>query len=371
MSWFPFCRILVARRIITMLSFSPLFLLTLLTCQAQKILRVGVAGLTHDHVHNILHQFKQGEVIIAGIAESDSQLVARYKKTYQLPDSLFFESLDALLEHTHPDAVLAYNAISEHRGIVEICAPKGVSVMVEKPLATTVKDANRIAALAERYHIRVLTNYETTWYNTNQQIYEMVNIRHAIGDVRKMIVHDGHEGPKEIGCSPDFLNWLTDPVKNGGGALRDFGCYGANLMTWLMKTRAPVAVTAVTHHIKPALYPNVEDDATVLLEYPDATGIIEASWNWPFGIKDWEVFGVTGYLHALNDRVLQERIKNSYDSVAVLPAVYHDNLSYLADVLSGKTDPGNDLSSLPNNLIVVRILEAATQSANEGKRIVL
>jgi predicted dehydrogenase len=337
----------------------------------QKVLRVGVAGLTHDHVHNIMHQFKNGQVIIAGIAESDPQLIARYKKTYQLPDSLFYNTLSDLIDHTHPDAVLAYNAISEHLGVVETCAPKGISVMVEKPLATTVRDADRIAALARQYHIQVLTNYETTWYNTNQQIFEMVLQQHAIGDVRKMIVHDGHQGPKEIGCSPDFLNWLTDPVKNGGGAIRDFGCYGANLMTWLMHGQAPIAVTAVTHQIKPDLYPKVDDDATILLEYPAATGIIEASWNWPFGIKDWEVFGVTGYLHALNDKVLEERTKQSYDTIPVHPAVYRDNISYLADVLSGKTNPADDLSSLSNNLIVVRILEAASRSARDGKRITL
>jgi predicted dehydrogenase len=341
-----------------------------LSSSGQKILRVGVAGLTHDHVHNIMHQFKRGEVIIAGIAESDAQLIARYKKSYQLPDSLFYPALPDLIQHTHPDAVLAYNAIADHLGVVETCAPKGIPVMVEKPLATTVKDADRIAALAKQYHIQVLTNYETTWYDTNQQIYEMVN-NNAIGTTRKMIVHDGHQGPKEIGCSPDFLNWLTDPVKNGGGALRDFGCYGANLITWLMHGQAPIAVTAVTHHIKPAIYPKVEDDATILLEYADATGIIEASWNWPFSIKDWEVFGTTGYLHALNDKSLQERTKRSYDSVTVHPAAYRDNIPYLSDVLSGKTDPGNDLSSLPNNLIVVRILEAATRSAKEGRRIPL
>ncbi len=340
------------------------------TTFGQKILRVGVAGLTHDHVHNIMHQFKNGEVIIAGIAESDPQLIARYKKSYQLPDSLFYKDLPSLIDHTHPDAVLAYNAISEHLGVVEICAPRKIPVMVEKPLATTVKDADRIAELAGQYHIPVLTNYETTWYNTNQQIFEMVNAQ-AIGAPRKMIAHDGHQGPKEIGCSPDFLNWLTDPVKNGGGALRDFGCYGANLMTWLMHGKAPISVTAITHHIKPSIYPKVEDDATILLEYPDATGIIEASWNWPFGIKDWEVFGATGYLHALNDKDLVLRTNKTYDSVAVHPAAYRDNIAYLADVLSGKTDPGNDLSSLPNNLIVVRILEAATRSEKEGRRIPL
>jgi predicted dehydrogenase len=243
--------------------------------------------------------------------------------------------------------------------------------MVEKPLATTVKDADRIAALAKQYHIHVLTNYETTWYNTNQQVNDMVNGQHAIGDIRKMIVHDGHQGPKEIGCSKDFLNWLTDPVMNGGGAIRDFGCYGANLMVWLMHGKAPISVSAITHHIKPSVYPKVDDDATILLEYPDATGIIEASWNWPYGIKDLEVFGATGYLHALDGNNLQQRMNKGYDSVTVKPAAYRDNIPYLSDVLSGRLDPGNDLSSLPNNLIVVRILAAASQSAKEGRRITL
>ncbi|HLI92060.1 MAG TPA: Gfo/Idh/MocA family oxidoreductase [Puia sp.] len=337
----------------------------------QKVLRVGVAGLTHDHVHNIMHQFRSGEVIIAGIAETDPALIARYKKQYQLPDSLFYSSLAALIDHAHPDAVLAYNAISEHLGVVEACAPKGISVMVEKPLATTVGDADRIAALAKQYHIHVLTNYETTWYNSNQQIYEMVNGQHAIGQTRKMIAHDGHQGPREIGCSEDFLKWLTDPVGNGGGASRDFGCYGANLMTWLMHGQPPVAVMATLRHYRPEVYPKVDDDATIVLEYPGATGIIEASWNWPFGIKDWEVFGSTGYLHALNDKTLEERTGSSYDTIPVHPAAYRDNISYLADVLSGKTNPGNDLSSLANNLVVVRILDAATRSAREGKRVTL
>jgi predicted dehydrogenase len=348
-----------------------IFVLSAFSSPAQKVLKVGVAGLTHDHVHNIMNQFKRGEVVIAGIAEADQQLVQRYKQSYHLPDSLFYPSLAALLEHIHPDAVLAYNAISEHRGVVELCAPKGISVMVEKPLATTVKDADRIAALAGQYHIHVLTNYETTWYNTNQQVNELVNDQHAIGDLRKMVVHDGHQGPKEIGCSKDFLGWLTDSVKNGGGAIRDFGCYGANLMVWLMHGKAPISVSAMTHHIKPSVYPNVDDDATILLEYPDATGIIEASWNWPYSIKDLEVFGVTGYLHALDGNNLQQRMKKTYDSVTVKPAIYRDNLPYLSDVLSGKLDPGNDLSSLPNNLIVVRILEAASRSAKEGKKITL
>jgi predicted dehydrogenase len=337
---------------------------------AQQLLRVGVAGLSHDHVGNIFNQFNRGEVIIVGIVEADAQLAKKYKDRFNLPDSLFYPKLKDLLKHGKPDAVLAYNAIADHIDVVEACAPKHVSVMVEKPLATTVRDAERIAALAKRYNIQVLTNYETTWYPTNQQVYQMVNA-HAIGDIQKMVVHDGHQGPVEIGCSPDFLHWLTDPEKNGGGAVMDFGCYGANLMTWLMDGKAPMAVTAITRQVKPKIYPKVDDDATILVDYGTSVGIIEASWNWPFGIKDLEVFGKTGYLHALNGSVLQQRDTAIYYNVPVKPYIYKDNIPYLAAVLRGDIQPQHDLSSLDNNLIVVRILEAARESARTGRKVQL
>lgn len=335
-----------------------------------QLLKVGVAGLNHDHAYGLMSQYKNGEVSIIGIAEPDAQLAQRYKERYQLPDSIFYKTVPEMLAHIKPDAVLAYNAIADHLAVVEACAPKGISVMVEKPLATTVKQAERIEVLARQYHIKVLTNYETTWYDTNQQIYEMVK-GNAVGNIRKMVVHMGHQGPKEIGCSKDFLAWLTDPVKNGGGAVIDFGCYGANLMTWLMNGKAPIAVSAVTKQIKPAIYPRVDDDATIVLEYPGATGIVEASWNWPYGIKDMEVFGEKSYLHALNGSKLQKRDTTTYYDVPVKTAAYKSNLVYLADVLSGKIQPDNDLSSLENNVIVVRILEAAKQSAKEGKKVTL
>jgi predicted dehydrogenase len=345
-------------------------LLIVSVLQAQP-LKVGVAGLSHDHVNGLLNQHKSGEVIIIGIAESDQQLVKRYQQKWNLPDSIFYTSVDQMLQHIHPAAVLAYNAIADHLSVVEACAPKRISVMVEKPLATTVQQAERMVALAKEYHIQLLTNYETTWYSSNQQVFEMIHEQNVVGDIRKMVVHDGHQGPQEIGCSKDFLAWLTDPVKNGGGALTDFGCYGADLMTWLMNGKAPVSVTAVTHQIKPNIYPNVDDDATILLEYPDATGIIEASWNWPFGIKDLEVFGEKAYLHALNSNTVERRDSVTYYKVDVKPARFKDNLTYLSAVLKGEIHSQNDPSSLENNVIVVRILEAARESAKQGKKIVL
>jgi predicted dehydrogenase len=245
--------------------------------------------------------------------------------------------------------------------------------MMEKPLAVSLADARAIAVAARNGGIQVIVNYETTWYPGNQNAYAIVHDQHAIGDVRKIVVHDGHRGPKEIGCSPAFLEWLTDPVLNGGGALTDFGCYGADLITWLMDGQPPTAVLAVTQHIKPEVYPKVEDEATILLTYPQAQGIIQASWNWPFDRKDMEVYGRTGYVLVPQRDLLRLQKAGAEESeLKLLPppvsGPFTDEVAYLAAVVRGEIKP-EGLSSLKVNLIVTEILDAARQSARTGKRI--
>ncbi|MGI4751673.1 MAG: Gfo/Idh/MocA family protein [Janthinobacterium lividum] len=340
---------------------------------AQPLIRVVVAGLNHTHVHGILSQYNKGSVDIVGIAEPDKQLWQKFGKLYHLPESLFSTDLKKLLLEKKPDAVLGYNAVGKHLEVVEISAPLGIPVMVEKPLAATLAQAKQIESLALKYHIKVLTNYETTWYPSNKDVYDMIG-QDSIGQIKKMVVHDGHQGPIEIGCPPEFLSWLTDPLLNGAGALNDFGCYGADLMTWLMKGRKPVAVTAITRHYKPALYPKVDDDATVMVEYPGATGLIEASWNWPFAIKDMEVFGERGYLHALNNEDIVSRMRENIKGskkAAPLAADEASPIAYLTAVLRNRLPGTDDLSSLKYNMIVMEILDAAKRSAATGKRIVL
>ena len=349
-----------------------LFIITI-GAYAQKPIRVCVAGLNHDHAHGICRRYNDGTVDIVGIAEPNKELWAKYGKLYHIPDSLFFTDLKQMLLLKKPDAVLGYNAVANHVDIVEICAPMHIPVMVEKPLAATLAQAKRIEALASQYHIKVLINYETTWYASNQANYNTV-AADSIGPIRKMVAHDGHQGPKEIGCSKEFLAWLTDPLLNGAGPLNDFGCYGADLMTWFMHGQKPIAVTAVARHYKPEVYPKVEDDATIIVEYPGATGQIEGSWNWPFGIKDMEIFGEKGYLHALDgDHIvsrMRENIKGA-KTAAPLPAPINDNIIYLTAVLRNKITGTDDQSSLNYNMIVMEILDAAKRSIKEGKRIVL
>ena len=257
-------------------------------------LRVALAGLVHDHALGFLGQFQhRADLQIVGIAEADRSLAAQYVKRFDLDPSLFHDELEAMIGKVHPQAVLAYTNTRDHRRVVEICAQHGVPVMMEKPLAIGLEDARAIEKAARAGGIPVLVNYETTWYRSNGAAYDLAH-QGTLGEVRKVVVHDGHSGPKEIGVSPTFFAWLTDPKRNGGGALFDFGCYGADLMTWLMDGRRPDAVTAITQQLKPAIYPLVDDEATIILTYPKAQAILQASWNWPFGRKDMEVYGESG-----------------------------------------------------------------------------
>ena len=359
------------------LLFLGLFLSLRFVFAQEKPVRMGIAGMTHDHVNQILNNPKRADVEIIGFAEPNKELALRLLKKHNLPENLWYASLDEMLEKAKPEAVCDFRSIIEHLETVQKCAVKGVHVMVEKPLAVNFSHATQMAALAKKHNIQLLTNYETTWYASNHQAYEMIHTENAIGDIRKVVIHDGHRGPKEIGVSKEFLSWLTDPVKNGGGAIIDFGCYGADIMAWLMKGERPTSVTAITQTIKPETYPNVDDEATIVVTYPKAQGIFQGSWNWPFDRKDIEVYGKTGYIFA--DKTAQMIVRKGdrnalpEEKIAAKPleTPRNDAFTYFAAVARGKVKSENDLGSLRINMIAMEILDAAVKSSKTGKTVVL
>ena len=358
-----------------------LLMFTMRTAQAQTPdaapLRVAIAGATHAHIAFILGRKNKTDVTIVGIFEPNRALSARLAKRYQLDTALFYTNLIKMLDAVKPEAAVAFGSIYEHMAVVEACAPRGIHVMVEKPLATNVAHALKMQQLAQRYKIQLLTDYETSWYPTTAKTYQLVNDSNYVGNIKKVVIHDGHQGPKEINVNQEFFDWLTDPVQNGGGALIDFGCYGANLMTYLTKGEMPLSVTAVTQHFKPAVYPKVDDDATIVVSYPGSVCVIQASWNWPFSRKDMEVYGQTGYAITIDNTRM--RIRNTaakqeqaLEVTAKDISVYTDPFTYFHDVIRKKVEvPPYGLYSLENNLMVVRILEAARESARTGKAVVI
>ena len=341
----------------------------------QPPVRFALVGLVHDHAFGFLPRLKdQHDLQLVGIVETNQALITRYAKRFHLPPEIFFPSLDELFATTNAQAVATFTSTFDHERVVEACAAHGVDVMMEKPLATNMKQARAIQAAAAKGGIQVFVNYETSWYPGNTEAYRLVHEEHQIGPIRRMVFHHGHPGPKEIGCSTNFLGWLTDPVLNGGGAINDFGCYGADLATWFLDGAKPISVTAVALHIKPEVYPKVEDDATIVLAYPQAEVVLQPSWNWPFNRKDMEIYGQTGQvLVPVADQVLLQT-ENATEPKEIKPPALTgpnvDPVAYLAAVVRKQIKP-EGLASLDVNVTVVEILEAAQKSARTGKTIKL
>ncbi len=334
--------------------------------------KVAVIGLTHTHVHWILGREKNSDIEIVAIVESNRELAERYSKQHGFSMDIVFNTMEEMMTKTNPEVATAFGSIYDHLKVVEFCAPRGIHVMVEKPLAVSLEHAEKMKAMADKYHILLLTNYETSWYSSNKKAWEYIIDQKKAGEIRKIVFHTGHQGPFEIGCNPEFTEWLTDPVLNGGGALTDFGCYGADIATWLMKGQKPVSVFCTTQQIKPDIYPRVDDDCTILLTYPKVQVIIQASWNWPFNIKDMEIYGQTGYLVCDDRNHITYRWANTDEAAKETltdnQPPYNDPFVYLAAVVRKQIKPAAfDPSSIETNMVVMEILEAAKKSAKSGK----
>ena len=243
--------------------------------------------------------------------------------------------------------------------------------VMEKPLAVSAEDAHAIAKVSAEAKMPVIVNYFANWEPSRHAAYDAAHSG-EIGEVRKVVAHDGHKGPKEIGVGPEFLSWLTDPKLNGGGALYDFGCYGADFMTWVMNGERPLTVTAVTLQIKPDVYPKVDDEATIVLTYPKADAILQASWNWPFGRSDVEVYGKTGTVFTRGRDEIELRLAGDKEpkKVAAKPLVEprNDPITYMRAVVFEGMKPEGP-GSLEMNLVVAEILDAARESAKTGKTV--
>jgi len=332
-------------------------------------LRIGVVGLVHGHVEGLLSQAaKRDDLKIVGIFEPDKALFDRMAAKYKLDVTLHHASLDKMLDVAKPEAVSVMTAIKDHLMAVEACAPRGVHLLIEKPLAFSNRDARRMAELAARHGVLVLTNYETSWYASVREARRLVESG-KMSPIRRMVFRHGHKGPREIGCSPEFLAWLTDPEQNGGGAIVDFGCYGAILSTWLMDGQRPTHITASTTTLKPTVYPRVDDDATIVLTYPGATAVIQASWAWTHDNKELDLHTERGSIHAAKWSELSVRTENAPAKTVKPPAMptdFENEWTYLRKVVRGEC-PVDPLSSLELNLIAVEILDAARESVHAGR----
>jgi len=243
---------------------------------------------------------------------------------------------------------------------------------VEKPMATNGADAREMERLTKQAGIKLMVNYWNAWVAPTYKLVHRVKDG-QLGPVQRIIVQYGHKGPKEIGVSTYFADWLYDPVKNVGGGLIVFGCYGAEWALWL-KGR-PKGVMATAQKLKVEQHNKVDDDATIVLDYPDATVLIEASWDWPYDMGRVQVFGPKGSLLATrnelfyrsaDDRGTKTGLEGERVSLSAPPREMSNPIAYFVDCIR-HDKPIEDPLTTSLNVQVMEILDAARESVRTGK----
>jgi predicted dehydrogenase len=338
--------------------------------------KLAIVGLDHDHVWGLLRDFpKEPEAELVAIADPHPELVERAKA--RVPASVkFYSDYIKMLDEEKPDGVIVTTENDKHLEILRECAKRHINYSTEKPLATNAAAAREMAKLAKDAGIKLMVNYWNAWVAPTHEIFHRVKAG-DIGPLQKMIVEYGHQGPKEIGVSKYFGEWLYDPMKNGGGAIVDFGCYGAEWALWL-KGR-PSRVYAYTLKLKTEQHNAVDDDAVILLEYPDATAVLLPSWDWPYSKGQVEVFGPKGSMLATNDQLLFRPANSSLEAEGLdgrpveLQPVEHETsnpISYFVYCIRNDKPIEPPLSP-ELNVQVVEILDAAKESIRTGRAVAL
>ncbi|HUQ90894.1 MAG TPA: Gfo/Idh/MocA family oxidoreductase [Bryobacteraceae bacterium] len=337
-------------------------------CPAQET--IAIIGLRHSHVWGHFGKMLEGQPAkLVGISETIPALIAEAKKR-GAADSLFYTDTNKMLDQAKPTMVWAFVENNRHLEIVQACAPRKIHVIFEKPLASTLAEAQNIRRLSLQHGIYIMTNYQMAWWSANYTAKKTAVEQH-IGRVWRLRGIVGHGGPGSgSGLNKTFFDWLTDPEKNGGGALMDFGCYNALWSLWYLGK--PETVYAHTNQLRPGEFPKVEDNATMILSYKNGVGLFEGSWDLPRSFQELEVFGLKGSVFMRNGKVELRQGRGDAADVPLdaLPPERSEPLAYMAHCIRTKRPPDGMLA-IDINVDVVEIIEAARRSVKDGKAVKL
>jgi predicted dehydrogenase len=332
--------------------------------------KIAVIGLVHGHAWGHLPRMAKSDIVkLVGIAEPNPDLIEQAKKV--APGVPTFDDYNKMLDEVKPDIVWSFVENNRHLEIAKACASRKINVMYEKPLASTHREAVEIQQLAKKNNIKVLTNYQMAWWPANYTAKAQADSG-ALGKVWRLHGIVGHGGPGSEGVTNKaFFTWLTDPVQNGAGSLMDFGCYNALWSLWYLGR--PTKVYAQVNHLRPERFPKVEDNADLMLSYPNGVGLFEGSWDLPSSYQDLEVFGLDGKVYMKNGKVtLRKKGQREDQEVAIekLPPDRSDPIAYMVSAIRDNK-PIEGLTAVDINVDVIEIIDAAKESVRTGRAIEL
>jgi predicted dehydrogenase len=332
-------------------------------------LRVGVLGLSHDHIWGNLKELAES---------SDGVLVAAADPHPELQEQVrsygceqVFADYGELLDTVPLDAVYIYADNRQGVDLAIQAAARGLHIMIEKPMASTLAGADRMRGAARAAGVQLMVNWPIAWWPHLQYALKLID-EGRIGEVFQVNYRSAHAGSRELGCSPYFSEWLYDPHRNGAGALMDYCCYGAALTCRLLGL--PARVTAVSGRLRKEDLP-AEDNAVLIMQHARAISTSTASWTQIGHMSSYipMIYGSAGTLIVQHREVWLADAEHE-DGVKLdlpPPDVGQRNSAefFLGHIRSGEPIAG--LCGADVGLMAQEVLEAGLRSAAEGQTISL
>ena len=332
-----------------------------------KTYRVGIASLVHDHVWGELKRWQEVpnvEIVAAG--DVNQELRDRAQRDFGVAN--VHNSWREMVEQEELDVVQAAAENSAGADIVEACAAKGIHVLSEKPMSASLDQANRMVRAAETAGITLMINWPTAWNPAIQEMERRINAG-EIGRLLYFKQRSAHNGPRELGCSPYFCDWLYDEEKNGAGALMDYCCYSANMCARFLGL--PEAVTGF-RGIFAKQYPLPDDNAIILMKYPRAFGVAEASWTQvtDYATPNPVAYGTEGSLAVAKDKLVLQRPGEEPQTIVPreLSAPLRSGPEYMIHCLEMGIQP-EGFCSMRVSRDAQEILEAGKRAADTGQTV--
>lgn len=333
--------------------------------------RLAVLGMAHDHLWgNLEHVAAQPGLQLVGGADPNPVLRERF--TARTGCEAVYASYQELLDACQPDAVFGFCATALHADLVDLCAARGLHVMVEKPMAATLAQASRMRTAACRAGTVLMVNWPTAWSRPLRTALRLVQ-EGAIGDVWQVTWRGGHCGPDELGCSEEFCEFLFDAELNGAGAFNDYCGYGASLCVLLLGGLPASVIAMAGRLVKPQL--PVDDNGIIVMRYPAALCRLEMTWTEAVAHQpphDLVVYGTGGTLVAGAGLTLFRRGSRAPEDVALdaLPAGQGNAAEHFLECIRGQATP--QFQTSPDVAYdAQQIMEAGLRAAASGTEIAL
>ncbi len=248
--------------------------------------RWRIAGINFDHFHMgdlLRYTAEHPQAEIVGICDEQPERMISAAKNFGLrPDQVFTDER-ACLEATQPDIVILCPAASKHGEWVQRIAPYGVHVLMEKPFAATVAEADAMIEAMKPTGKVLAINWPLVW-DAGQQTAHRLITEGVIGEAREFQHMGGNRGPlyhgaDKIECEPSAAekaaSWFYSRAQ-GGGSLLDYMGYGTTLGTWHLNAQIPLEVTC-TWQVPEGL--EVDEHSLTVIRYRTGLSRTETRWG--------------------------------------------------------------------------------------------